>query len=131
MPKPTRFEQQDYQVDAEVGNRLFEVKAGETSLRNIRTSLMQLAYAMAKRPGSQGILVLPDVKVTKERLFWEWQLATSVLQPDLVRRLSLCIEEGGRFIGIPRDPDQETQDILTEIIRAHRPNASSRQASVV
>ena len=115
-------------VDAEVGHRLIEVKIGAAALRSIRMSLMQLAYVMAVRPGAEGFLVLPDVKVTQERLQREWQLAASVLRPELSDRLSLCISEGDGFIGIPRTPDTETQRILAEVVAAERPRASFRLA---
>ena len=110
----------DIGVDAEIGHRLIEVKTGLAALRNLRASLIQLAYATAARPGSQGILLLPDVAVTRERLEREWRLAASVFRPAVMERLSLCLGAAAPFEGIPRDPDPETQRILTEVLARER-----------
>jgi hypothetical protein len=118
----------DLGVDAEIGNRLIEVKVGVTDLRNVRMSLLQLAYVVSQRSGFEGFLVLPNAKVTRNRLEEEWQLAASVLRPDILDRLSLWISDGDHFIGIPRDPDLETQRILSEVVTKERPHASSRLA---
>jgi hypothetical protein len=117
-------------VDAEVGHRLVEVKFGVTALRSVRMGLMKLAYALAERPGLEGFMVLADSAVTTERLRREWSLAASVLRPDLADRLSLCIRKGDHFIGIPRDPDAETQRLLTDVVATERPHAESHPARV-
>ena len=108
-------------VDAVVGRRLIEVKMGVSALRSVRNGLMELAYAMTRRPGFKALLVLPDASVTRSRLQAEWELVSAVLRPELVEGLSLCIGQEGRFIGIPSDPDSETQRILSEVVEAQRP----------
>jgi hypothetical protein len=122
-PHAVGSEPRDLAVDAEVGHRLIEVKAGATALRSVRLGLMQLACATAARPGSEGFLVLPDVAVTRERLQREWRLAASVFQPELLERLSLCIGDKEGFVGIPRDPDAETQRILSRVVASERVTA--------
>lgn len=112
-------------VDAEVGTRLIEVKVGVTALRSVRMGLMQLAYELSQRPGFEGYLVLPDVTVTRRRLEEEWQLAASVLRPDLMSRLSLCISDKQQFVGIPRDPDPETQRILSDVVAGEQLHAGA------
>jgi hypothetical protein len=107
-------------VDAEIGHRLIEVKWGVAGLRNIRAGLMQLAYALTERPKSEAYLVLPEVAVTRERLDQEWEFAASVLRPDLLARIRLCIMDGDRFVGIPLDPDPETQRVLSRAIKEQR-----------
>ena len=69
--------------------------------------------------------MLPDVAITRERLQQEWQLAATILQPELLKRLSLCIVEGNRFVGIPRDPDAETQRMLSSVVEMKRLRAGS------
>jgi len=112
-------------IDAVVGHRLIEVKAGASALRSIRSALMELAYQLARFPDREAYLVLPGVQVTKKRLHQEWELAQSVLQPDLLARLSICVEEGDHYIGIPRDPDSETQRILKDVVRQESQNKSA------
>jgi hypothetical protein len=127
-PRAPGSEPDDLTVDAEVGHRLIEVKAGATALRSVRLGLMQLAYATAARPGFEGFLVLPDVAVTRKRLQREWQLAATALRPELLDRLSLCIGDEKRFVGIPRDPDAETQRILSQVVAAGRATAGPGRA---
>jgi len=112
-------------VDAEVGHRLIAVKSGVAALRSVRDGLMQLAYAMTERPGSEAFLVLLDTAVTRERLQREWMLAAAVLRPDLLERLSLCIGERDHFIGFPRDPDPEAQQVLSQVVATERPGLDS------
>ena len=115
-PRHAGSELADFRVDAEIGHRLIEVKAGVTAVRNLRASIIQLAYATAARPGYEGILLLPDAVVTRERLEREWQLAASVFRPGVLERLSLCIGDRAPFAGIPRDPDPETESVLKEVL---------------
>lgn len=126
--RPTGRAPDDLDVDAEIGHRLIEVKPGVSGLRSVRLGLMRLAYAMTRRPDSEAFLVLPDAAVSRDRLEREWQLAASVLRPELRDRLSLCIVEQGRFIGIPRDPDPEARAVLSRAIAAGRSRAASSRS---
>ena len=119
---------QDLGIDAEIGHRLVDVKIGVAGLRSVRMGLFQLAYALADRPNSEGFLVLSDVAITRERLEREWQHAASVLRPEMLNRLSLCIEENGHFSGIPRNPDPATERILSDVIAMERTRAGPRLA---
>src|SRR3954471_14724214 len=114
------------QLQPEAGNRLIQVESGATSVRTVRTALLRLAYALTERPEVAGFLVLPEVRVTRKRLEQEWQLAASILRPDLLQRLSICLPEGDRFVGIPRDPDNETQTVLA--IQSEHPHTGSSPA---
>lgn len=113
-------------VDAVVDHRLIEVKAGVNALRPIRLGLMQLAFQLARHPNHEAYLVLPEAKITEARLRKEWELAKTVLRSELSKRLNVCLGEGDRFVGIPRDPDLETQRILAEVVRRERPVRKSR-----
>ena len=108
------------EVDARVGNALIEVKFGVDSLRTIRTSLMQVAYPVGKEPASHGYVVLVDSPITQKRLQDEWQRAATVLREDVLHRLTICLLAGDRIIGIPSEPDIETQRILAQVVEAKR-----------
>jgi hypothetical protein len=114
------------EVDARVGNRLIEVKFGVDALRTIRTSLMQLAYAVAQAPAFKGVLVLVDSTITEKRLRDEWQAARGVLRPEIMNRVTVCLAQDGGYAGIPRDPDAETRRVLDEVVRQELPQAVSR-----
>jgi hypothetical protein len=118
----------DIGVDAEVGHRLIEVKIGVAGLRSVRMGLMQLAYALAERPQSEGFLILSEVAITQERLQREWKHAAGVLRQETLDRMVLCIEEAGRISGIPRTPDLETQNILLEALEKERARIGPRIA---
>lgn len=112
--------QRHLEVDARVGNALIEVKFGVDSLRTIRTSLMQVAYPLSEDSASEGYIVLVDSPITMERLRDEWQRAATILKEDVLGRLSICLQSEGRFIGIPRDPNEATQRILAEVVETER-----------
>jgi hypothetical protein len=106
---------------------LIEVISGVAGVRSIRTALVQLAYSLAERRDSEAFLVLPEIKITRERLEEEWRLAASVLQPAVASRLNICIYEHARFAGISRELDSKAQRLLAEAV----PNATPGLASAV
>ena len=118
----------DLGIDAEVGHRLIEVKIGVSGLRSVRLGLMQLAYALAECPESDGYLILSQVAITRDRLLKEWKFAAAVLRPETLDRMVLCIEEAGEISGIPRMPDSETRRILLEVLENERAQMGPRLA---
>lgn len=118
----------DFVIDAEVGNRLIEVKIGVAGLRNVRLGLMHLAYALTEHPNSEGYMLLSDVEVTWDRLEAEWQKAAAVLRKEPLDRMVLCVEAKGEIRGIPRTPDQMTQRILLDVLEVQRGKNRPHQA---
>jgi hypothetical protein len=117
--------QRHHEVDARVDNALIEVKFGVDSLRTIRTSLMQVAYPLSENPVFKGYVVLVDSPITIERLRDEWERAATILQDDVLRRLTICLQQEGRFTGIPRDPDANMQRILADVVDSERGKANT------
>lgn len=107
-------------VDAQVGDALIEVKFGVDALRTLRTSLMQVAYPVGEDPAARGYVVLVDSSISEERLRHEWDRAAAVLRPDVLHRLTICLQNSDRMVGIPSDPDAETQGILAEVAQAEQ-----------
>ena len=99
---------------------LIEVKAAVSGVRSVQVALMEMAYALARQPKRRGVLVLTHSSVGLQRLRDEWQRAASVLRPDVLKRLSMCVDQGDRFVGIPRDPDVQTQRLLSQLIARER-----------
>jgi len=130
MSKKTNGRQQgrrQTELGAQAGKPVIEVKFGVDALRTIRTSIMQLAYAIARQPSSDGFLVLVDPTITKERLRDEWQSARAVLKPKILRHLTVCVAQEGRYVGIPHHPAPRMQRVLDKEVRKHRPDADFRQ----
>lgn len=107
-------------VDARVGDALIEVKFGVDALRTLRTSLMQVAYPVGEDPATHGYVVLVDSPITEDRLRQEWERAAAILRPDVLQRLTICLHAPERMVGIPRDPEANTQRILSEVVEAER-----------
>jgi hypothetical protein len=114
-----------YEVDARIGDALIEVKFGVDSLRALRTSLMQVAYAVGEAHDSYGFVVLVDSPIAEERLREEWEGAVTVLRDDVLRRLTICLHQEGRITGIPRDPDAKLQRILSDVVESERGKANA------
>lgn len=116
-------------MDARVGNALIEVKFGVDALRTVRTSLMQVAYAVGEDPALQGYVILADSGITMERLRDEWERAATVLREDVLRRLTVCVPQEGRIVGIPLDPDPGMQQTLAEVVAAEREGIHRQRGS--
>jgi hypothetical protein len=55
----------------------------------------------------------------------EWERATTILRDNVLRRLTICLQHEDRITGIPRDPDVETQRILTKVVEDERGKMST------
>lgn len=109
-----------YEVDAEVGDALIEVKIGVDSQRTLSGAMMRLAFALGERPGFRGFLVLVDSAITVPRLQEEWNRAAKVIRPEIHQRLNVCIQQETHFTGVPDDPDADTQSILADVVEKER-----------
>lgn len=112
-------------LDARIGNAIIEVKFGVDSLRTVRTSFMQVAYSVGEDPFAHGYFVLADSPMTGGRMRDEWARAATVLRENILNRLTICLQQEGRIIGIPQDPDAETQRILAGVIEEERSKTST------
>jgi hypothetical protein len=117
---PKQGRRTHWEIDATIGDKLVEVKFRVDSLRAVRTSLLQVAYAMAESPRYFGYLVLVDSEISEGRLYEEWSAAKEVLRTDLVDRITICIKRGTLRLGVPRQPDLETWKILDQVIEEER-----------
>ncbi len=117
---------QDDGVDAEVGNALIEVKFATDALRTVRTGLMQLAYALSRRPNSEGYLVLVNSGITAVRLRKEWERTKSVLNPQIAKRITLCKKEKDGYLGIPDILTGEMQSILDNVVVSEQARSGMR-----
>ncbi len=124
LPNQPRLSQRHQAVEARPGSVSIAVKFGVDALRTLRTSLMQVAYAVMEGPASHGYVVLVDSPITKERLCHEWARAATVLRDDVLDRLTICLLEKDRMIGIPHDLAPATQRMLAAAADAKRAGKS-------
>ncbi len=80
-----------------------ELKSRTHSFRNVRASLMGLAYLLSRDTHARAMLVLTDSRITENRRHEELELAAQTLRPDVMERLSLVMEKDHHYLGIPPD----------------------------
>lgn len=115
-PKDRRFEL-GYEPDGHWGNVWVEVKTETHGLRNVRASLLELAYWLTQNSGHRGLLVLTDSRISEERLRDEWSLAERALNRDVLQRLSLVLQRDERYIGLPQGLGSDFRIWLDELVR--------------
>jgi len=127
-----RFEQQlpseaGFVADAVLGDTVFEVLSRVKGLRNVRSSLFQLARFASLRPSNRAVLVFDEPGITRERLEQEWESACAVFRGELAERLSFVIARDGEFDEFPRPLPPREREALPEIIRRERGTRSRAQ----
>lgn len=128
-PAPLESRMALQEIDAIRGDKLIEVKFGIDSLRAVRSSLLQVAYAMAESHGYFGYLVLVDSRITDSSLLEEWNAAKEVLRPEIVDRITICTRRGRHGHGVPHPPDEDTWRILNDVIDKERAGEDTRRMS--
>lgn len=95
-----------------------EVKHGVDALRGVRGALIELAYALGQHPGARAYLVLVDSAITEARLRREWDCSGSVLRPEVLDRISICLlaSAEGSLRGIPDDPPEDVARWLRDVV---------------
>ena len=111
----SRFEL-GYEPDGHWGNVWVEVKTETHGLRNVRASLLELAYLLTEDPDRRGLLVLTDSRISEERLRDEWSRAERTLDRDVLRRLSVVLHRNGRYIGLPKDLGDDFRTWLEQLV---------------
>lgn len=113
--------------DARIGNAVVEVRFGVDAVRTLRTSLMQVAYTLSEDPALHGYVVLADSSIAIERVREEWQRASSVLRPEVLQRLTICMASDHGMLGLPSDPDSKTEQMVAGVIESQRGKAGGKR----
>jgi hypothetical protein len=117
-----------YEPDGRWGDVWVEVKPRTHSFRNVRASLLGLAYLLASEPGKRGLLVLADSRITEKRLKGESHLVQRTLRPDVAQRLALVIEKDQGYVGIPDDLGEDFRAWLDALVRKETRDGKLRQS---
>ena len=92
--------------DMKIGNNLFEMKMGMSSVRDLRASLMGMAFKLLDSPlDEKRGLILVEPGITEDTLSEEWRLFCESMQPKLFNRIHLVAYKNGKFIGFPSNLD--------------------------
>ena len=112
----------EYQPDAVWGNVAIEVKRDVHSFRNLRASLLGLAYWLSEKPARRGLLVLVNSRISTTRLREELRFAASVLHPTVSSRISVHTADEEGYLPVfgafqpPDMSEREFRERLKELI---------------
>ena len=123
------YEPDDYWEEG--GQKVWiEVKSNTHSIRNVRASLLGLAYLLAIDPHSRALLVLPESRISSSRIHAESQFIRQTITPGVADRLALVVLNDGVPIGLPHDLDGEPfHSWLGEVVnRESNRGTKSRQS---
>jgi hypothetical protein len=118
-----------YEPDATWQDIGIEVKFQTHGFRNLRASLLGLAYWLSMNPGYRGVLLLVDSRITEEGLQKERRLAEQVLQPDILNRLTLAVIRGDQYVGLPPVFGEDFRTWLNQFVLERRRQGKRRDSS--
>ncbi|HLA63824.1 MAG TPA: hypothetical protein VK610_05310, partial [Rhodothermales bacterium] len=98
---PVTGEEVTYAPDGTWDGVAVEVARHVKGARDLRASLMGLAYWVASGFGDRGVLVLLDPDMTPERIRSEERLARETLRADVADRLHVAVRMGESYVGLP------------------------------
>lgn len=127
-----RFEQRlpseaGFVADAVLGDTVFEVLPRVKGLRNVRSSLFQLARFASLRPSNRAVLIFDEPDITRERVEQEWESACAILRDDIAERLTFVIVHGDELEEFPYPLEFQERKVLPEVIEYERRNRSPGQ----
>ena len=128
--KELKFEQRlppeaGFVADAVLGNTVFEVLHRAKGLRNVRSSIFQLARFASLHSSNRAVLVFDEPDITKERVEQEWESGCAILHGELTERLTFVIIRDDEIEEFPHPLTPQEREALPEIIR-HERGASFR-----
>ena len=120
--------ERDYSPDGQWQDIGVEVKHETHGFRNLRASLLVLAYWLAGHPENRGLLLLLDSRITEKRLKDERELASRVILPEVMHRLIVASTSDGRYIGLPQDLGDDFHAWLDQRVSKESPRCKSRES---
>jgi len=80
-----------FRADAMVGHTVFEVLVDPRDLRQLRSSLMEIAKILSSDRRLRGILILDEPQIGDDRLREEWDGCTKLFRPEILDRITIVI----------------------------------------
>ncbi len=117
MQRHPRISGSHYRPDGRWKDVVVEIKSRVHSFRNLRASLLQMAYWLAQEPTHRALLVLVSSRITDARLKAERALAAQTLKPEIFRRLTIVVERDSAFRGVPEDLGAGFHEWLSKLVR--------------
>ena len=87
------------------------------SYRDLRASLLGLAYWLETNPENRGLIVLEGSRINDAGLRNESLLKRRVFRPAIASRLSFAVVRDGAYVGLPTDLGEEFRAWLQQLER--------------
>ncbi len=78
-------------TDALLDNSIVEYKVRLSDVRVLQSAFIRLAKLLEEHSSYKGILVIDDARISKARLFEEWESWNKLFQPSILSRIRMVI----------------------------------------
>jgi hypothetical protein len=78
-------------ADALLDKSIFEYKARVNDLRLVQSTILNLARILSELPDHACVFIIDGTKISKSRLWDEWQSLYKLLQPSILNRLRMVV----------------------------------------
>ena len=103
------------------GNTIVQVKADPHSFRNLRASLLELAYSLADHADRRGLLLLSNPRITDAALREEWRLAENTLRAEVAERLSVVAVRGDDVVELAGSLESGLRERVRDMVAKNPP----------
>jgi hypothetical protein len=117
-----------YRPDGQWHDVWVEVKFETHGIRNLRASILGLAYWLNNNPTSRGLLVLVESRITEERLQREWKLAQQTLHPEVLQRMAVAFAKNKQYVGLPTDLGDDFRVWLDQLVLRESHEGKTRES---
>ncbi len=105
-----------------------EVLTDTHGFRNLRASILGLAYWLTMNPDEHGLIVLVDSRIADERMRREWEFAEKALHPDVMCRMTVALAREKLYIGLPAALGDDFRYWLDQLVLEHSQSTKPRES---
>jgi len=102
-------------ADALLDKSIFEYKARVNDLRLVQSTILNLAKILSELPDYACVFIIDGTRISKSRLWDEWQSLYKLLQPSILNRLRMVVFAKGSIIEKFGELNNDEIDALVEI----------------
>lgn len=102
-------------ADALLDKSIFEYKARVNDLRLVQSTILSLAKILSEFPDHTCVFIIDGTKISKSRLWDEWQSLYHLFQPSILKRLRMVVFAKGSIIDKFGELNNDEIDALVEI----------------
>lgn len=102
-------------ADALMDKSIFEYKTRVNDLRLVQSTILSLARILSEFPDHTCVFIIDGTRISEARLMDEWQSLDKLLQPSILKRLSIVVFVKDSIIVKFGEPNEDEMDALMEI----------------